>query len=169
MYFFKITVIFICLLLPIGTLAQQTKPKIGIYDSRAIAIVYARSSSFNKQMKLLLEEMKIAKQKGDSSKIRQLDKKGSLQQCIMHDQGFGRGSVISILSSVQDSANEIAKKNNLSAIVSKWELLSISKEIETVDITMQLIELFHPDENTRTMVKDLIKTEPIENAFFIED
>ena len=87
----------------------------------------------------------------------------------MDDQGFGTGSVTRILENVKDSIPQIAKEFNLSAIVSKWELMVAGSEIETVDITIPLANLFKPDEKTLNMIKGINKSKPIENAFFIED
>jgi hypothetical protein len=163
-------IFFVVLMFPgISNAQQSQKLRIGIFDSRAIAIVYGRSDVFRNQIKSMRAELQAAKENRDSVKIKILNQKGRLQQRIMHDRGFGTGSVTSILEIVKDSIPQIARNFILSAIVSKWELLAPGNEIETVDITIPLAKLFNPDEKTLDMIKEINKSKPIENAFFIED
>jgi Skp family chaperone for outer membrane proteins len=156
-------------ILAASSFSQQTKPVLGIYDSRAIAIVYARSSYFESKMKSLQEDLKKAKNEGDSTTIKKLNKKGELEQRILHDQGFGSGSVIELLSNVKDSLNSLIQKKHLSGIVSKWELMNLSTSIDTLDVTLQVIEYFNPNDMARNTAKQIMKSRPIRDAFFIED
>ena len=49
--------------------AQETaKVRIGIFDSRAVAIAYARSTFFKAKMRTLQHELKTAKEAGDTTK-----------------------------------------------------------------------------------------------------
>lgn len=149
--------------------AQSTKLKIGTFDSRAIAISYARSPFFNEKMSVFMKEHKAAKAANDSVKVKKLEEQIQLQQRILHDQGFGKGSVAGILASVKDSIPHICKQLGLSLVISKWEIQYLGEDVENVDITMKLVQFFSPDENTIKIIEQMKGTEPIEDAFFIED
>jgi hypothetical protein len=46
-------------------------------------------------------------------------------------------------------------------LVSKWELPYVAKDVQTVDITLPLVKLFHPDEQTLKMIPEITKATPI--------
>lgn len=148
---------------------ETTKVRIGIFDSRAVAIAYARSTFFKAKMRTLQHELKTAKEAGDTTKVQKLNNRGQLQQRIMHNQAFGKGSVTSILDNVRDSLPLISKQFNLASIVSKWELQYIESSIDTINVTIPIVKLFNPDEKAMKSINGMDKVKPIEDAFFIED
>ncbi len=77
--------------------------RIGVFDSRAIAIACANSPSFNKIPAMLAQRMKAAKEKGDKKEIAAIEREGMLHQVMMHEQGFGKGSVVGMIAMVKDS------------------------------------------------------------------
>jgi hypothetical protein len=81
-----------------GTDAPQ---RIGVFDSRAIAIACANSPSFNKIPAMLAQRMKAAKENGDKKEIAAIEREGMLHQVMMHEQGFGKGSVIGMIAMVR--------------------------------------------------------------------
>lgn len=156
-------------LLHVQVFSQQEKRRLGVYDSRAIAIAHYQSGFGMQTIGSLQKDFRAAKEKGDSEEIRKLAAKGELLQKIAHDRGFGKGSVVSILDNVKDSVIALGKKEHLIGIVSKWELVYSGSDIDTIDFTMQLVEFFKPNDKMRSTVREIMKTSPIEDAFFIED
>ena len=145
----------------------QEKIKIGVYDSRAIAICYFRSTEFSKEMRSLMEQRKEALKDSDSVKAKELEEKGILLQRIAHDKGFGTGSVAEILEKYKVEIEKLAKENNLVVVLSKWELNYSDPNIELVDITLQMMDLFGADDNLKKMYKQMKEMDPVKDAMFL--
>jgi len=149
--------------------SAKDKLRIGTFDSRMVAIYYFRSPDFQKEMGKLMTDFKAAKEKKDTAMIKKLEEKGQLQQRIAHDKGFGRGSVSEIMEKQSESLKELAKKENLAVIVSKWELNYSSPDVEIVDITLKIMDIFKAPVDVKKMYDEMKGVKPIEDAFFIED
>jgi len=161
-------------LLGLALLAFACQPKavvqrIGVYDSRAIAIAYANSPTFNTTYQMLSERMIAAKKKGDKKLVAAIEREGMLRQAMMHEQGFGKGSVIGLISPIKDSLAALAARENVILVVSKWEVAYSEKNVELVDLTGKVVEFFQPNEKLRSMLLELPKHEPVEDAYLIQD
>jgi hypothetical protein len=125
--------------------SQTNKMRIGVYDSRAIAIAYGNSAEFQNNDKLMKE----------------IDARMRVLQRRMHEQGFSTGSVADLIVKVKDSLPAVAKKANVRLIVSKWDVNYQSPDVELVDVTDELVAQFHPNENVaanpKVKVLDVIK------------
>ena len=152
-----------------STSAAQTKVRIGIFDSRSVAIVYANSKFFKNPFSEITARMKAAKDKKDDKEIAKIEYEAKLRQAILHDQGFGKGSVNTIIDLYRDKIAEIAKTENLSAVVSKWEVIYSKPDIELVDITDKIIAFFEPSDKMKEVIKEVPQQEPVKDAFFIDD
>ena len=147
----------------------QTTVRIGTFDSRAVAIVYCNSKYFKSSMEPLMAQMKTAKEKDDKKTIAKCEREGSLRQTMMHEQGFGTGSISGIIETVKDKIAVLAKSENLTAIVSKWELTYNSPDVELIDVTEKIAAFFEPNDRMKEMIKEVLKSEPIKDAYLIED
>ena len=147
----------------------QTKQRIGIFDSRSVAIVYANSKFFKNPYPEIKKRMDVAKEKTDTKEIAKIEYEAKLHQAILHDQGFGKGSVNTITDLYRDKIAEIAKTENLSAVVSKWEVIYSKPDIELVDITDKIIAFFEPSDKMKEVIKEVPQQEPVKDAFFIDD
>ena len=168
----KSTTLFIFLLLIFRVsenLFSQTKIRIGTYDSRIIAVAYYNSkhfAGFPEQS----EKMKIAK-KNDTTEMANINKELGLRQRMMHEQGFGKGTVCYFMDEIKDKLSEFAKNEKLNFIVSKWELNYYSTDAEIVDVTEKVANLFEPKKSMKEMISDMQSNAPvpIKDAFLIED
>jgi hypothetical protein len=145
-------------------LALQPTPKkfrVGTYDSRAIAIAYARSDLFAPYMRSLKAKYEKAKSEKDEKVIKECEAEGPAQQQILHQQGFSIASVADILEKVKDNLPKIAQEAGADIIVSKWEVVHKNPSIEIVDVTSHLVKLFNPDEQTLKIIEELSKQPPI--------
>ena len=84
-----------------------------------------------------------------------------LKQRRTHEQGFSTGSVISIMEKVKPSLPQAAREARVEIIVSKWELNHHSSNVELVDVTDKLIDLFEPTEKGRKWAKEIQTHKPI--------
>ena len=150
----------------------QEKIRIGTYDSRAVAVAYFNSPYGKKVMELmgnLQKKKKEAQEAKDTVQIKKLNREGEMRQAIMHEQGFGTGSVKDLMDAIKDKTGLLAKGENLDIIVSKYELNYSGPNSLVIDITEKLTDLFEPNKRFKTMLPSLLKNEPVKDAFLDED
>ena len=92
-----------------------------------------------------------------------------MHQAILHDQGFGKGSVNTITDLYKDRITAIARAKNLAAIVSKWEVVYNNPDIELVDITDKIVAFFELSDKIKEGIKEVPDHEPAKDTFFIND
>jgi hypothetical protein len=156
---------FAVLWLGIGSATPQAKPvtppKIGVFDSRAIALAYWRSDEGMRQLRGLHDEYEKAKASNDEKRIKELEQEGPWCQIRMHQQVFSTATVAGILEKVSDRLPAIAKQAGVGAIVSKWEVPYKDASLETVDVTLPLVRLFNPNEQILKMIEQMSAQPPI--------
>ena len=140
---------------------ERDKLRVGVFDSRAVAVAYAASEGFNRQIKQLMEEKKQAEAAGDQEKVKRLIAEGKAGQEQLHQQGFGTASVANILEQIKDQLPAIAHEAGVDLIVSKWDIAYQAPTAETVDITQAIVKPFHPSERSLKIIKDLEKHRPL--------
>jgi hypothetical protein len=138
-----------------------TSPRLGVFDSRAVAVAYTHSKYCQELLAPLREEFEKAKKEGNKDKEKELEAKGQAHQEELHRQGFGTASVANLLAHIQDQIPGIAEKAGVDWIVSRWDLVWERKGVETVDVTEALIQPFQPTESVLNMVRDLMKKAPL--------
>ncbi len=147
-----------------GSAAKTAGLRIGVFDSRAVAMAYARAAEepgMGPTMKLLREEHKKAKAAGDAEKIKQLEGIGRRMQDQLHQQGFSTGSVVNIVEKIKDQLPAIAKQAGVDLIISRWDAFYLAGGIETVDVTDAMVKPFRPDANTLKLIEQVKKTKPL--------
>jgi len=133
------------------------KVRIGVYDSRAIAVAWV-GSEFNPTRQKLAEHAD-AKKKGDEKKAAELEAWGTAKQRLLHFQGFGRVPVDDLLTPVKKGVATVAKEKKLAAIVMQCDYTA--PNVEVVDVTNALVELYRPNERTRETVRQMRNVKPI--------
>ena len=136
---------------------EETTIRIGTYDNRSIAVAYA-ASEFNP----VSEKMRAyqeAKQAGDKAAIKELEAWGKAHQEMLHFQGFARVPVDQLLEPVRDGVDALAEAQGLSAITMACDFTA--PNVEVVDVTVQLVELYNPSDRTREMAKKVRDAEPV--------
>jgi hypothetical protein len=137
--------------------AEPNRVRIGIYDSRAIAIAWA-GSRFN-PVDAKMKEYQAAKDSNDAKKIAELEAWGPAHQRLLHIQGFGRVPVGELLLPVQEKLKTLISEQNLVAITMHCD--QIAESVQLVDITMELVQFYDPSEKTIEWVKQLRDQEPL--------
>ncbi len=143
--------------------AQQhsNKFRVGVYDSRAVAVAWANSSEFKEAMKPVEAEIKKAREAKDEKRVKEIKEQMKLRQLRQHEQGFSTGSVIPIMEKVKDRLPDIAKQSGVQIVVSKWELNHQSPEVEVVDVTDKIVALFDVNERGLKWCKDIQSKKPL--------
>lgn len=134
--------------------------RVGVYDSRGIAIAYAHShfnDAWYHKMKARLDAAEAA---GDEQTVKELKEAGESKQAKQHLQGFGTAPVHDYLERVKDELPQVAQAAGVDVIVSKWELDYLAADAETVDVTMELAKLFEPSERAWKSIQSLGQWKP---------
>jgi Skp family chaperone for outer membrane proteins len=142
--------------------AKKEKTRVGIFDSRAVAVAYASSKHIDVQYKKLKKDHDDAKAAGDKEKAARLEAEGKAGQERLHQQGFGTASVKKYLDAVKDKIPEVAKRANVDLIVSKWEVAYRADDLETVDVTDAIVKLFEPNERALKSIEGLKSHAPLD-------
>ena len=139
--------------------------RIGVYDSRAVAIAYCGTPRQNAQIKQMMAEHKQAQAAGDTKRAKELKAQGRAGQKRMHRQGFGTEPVDDILETIKDKMPEIAKQAEVAAIVSKWDdkALAQYKSAQQVDVTDLIVAQFNPGKKQLKWIEDIKTRKPIPN------
>ncbi len=133
--------------------------RIGIYDSRAIAVAYVRSDQSARNLQALLVQRAEAEKAGDKKRVKELNARGDSLQIRHLWQGFSMAPVDDILDTVRDSLPGVAQQANVAAIASVADYHDAS--VELVDVTDDLVRLFNPDARTLKVVTELRKHKPM--------
>jgi len=161
----------------VAALAEAPKPRIGVYDSRAIAVAFLNSPAYKasdgKKLAEVMAELGKAKAAGDRKQVAELEAWGKAQQALLHQQGFSTAPVDGMLEHIKGQMPGIAKAAGVEAIVSKWDKRALAerKSAELVDVTMALVDAFHPTERQRRFAVEVQTRDPIslEQAGSLDD
>ncbi len=143
----------------------ETVVRIGVYDSRAIAVAWTRSSHNTVAEKA--SALREAEKAGDEAKMRELRKWGEMQQRKLHFQGFGKYPVDDLLEPIREGMADLMTARDLDAIV--WMCHTSAEGVERIDVTVDLMKLLGMSEaDAKKMADDLRKHEPVDFATLLE-
>jgi len=135
--------------------------RVGTFDSRALAVAYARSRLFANRLKSLRADYDKAKKAGDAERVKTLEAQGQAQQELFHKQGFSTWPVDDILEQIKSDIPKIAEQAGVDLIVSKWHIAFQRPGVECVDVTDLLVKPFQPDADTLKVIQELRKRHPV--------
>jgi len=133
--------------------------RIGTYDSRAVAFAYVRSSDHSKRVAELVTQRDHAKQAGDAARVKELEAQGQAMQVRQYLQGFSNAPVTDLLETVSERLPAVAEQAKVTAIVNAADYHAAN--VELVDITADLVQLFNPDKRTIEMIASLREQPPM--------
>ena len=159
---------FIITILPSESSAQN-KLRVGVYDSRAIAVACFNSNMYKDPMGELRNKMQAARDANDNKAISDIEWEATLRQAMGHEKGFGTGSVMTEIEIIKKEMKELARKEKLDLVVSKWELAFTGENVLIMDITDKLARLFKPNEKVLGWIGEMKKQNPVKEAYLIRD
>lgn len=136
--------------------------RIGIYDSRAVAVAYTGSSFQKAKLNELVSEQKKAKAAGDKKAIARIETEGRTWQAQLHKQGFSTAPVDDLLTHISNELPKIQADAGVTHLISKWNKPELQKHAgaEKIDVTMKLVDAFHPNERQRNYAIEIQKRKP---------
>lgn len=144
-----------------SALRAQESPRVGIFDSRAVAIAYGQSPAFGQEMNQLRADFQKAKAEKDEKRVAELEGKGVTQQKLLHLQGFSIGSVSEILANYKADVEAVAKEAKVDMIVSQYELTYQGPHVQTVDVTELLVKRINSSPKLIDMLGELKKNKAL--------
>lgn len=141
--------------------SQTNRLRVGVYDSRAVAIAYGNSTEFKESMKPIEADHKNAQEGKNEKRVKEIESQMQSRQRRAHDQAFSTGSVAPVMAKVKNNLPDVAKQAGVQAIVSKWELNFHALEVEVVDVTDKIVALFHVSERGWKWSKEIQSKPPL--------
>jgi hypothetical protein len=135
--------------------------RIGVYDSRAVALACARSEPFKQQIAQMQKDLAEARAKNDTKRVKELEAQGPAMQVRLHQQAFSTAGVTDIMAKVADAIPGIAREAGVVLIVSKWEMPFRDPSVEVVDVTLPIAMLFKPDPQTLKILAEMKDVKPV--------
>ena len=151
---------------PIAEAGAATGPRIGVYDSRSIAVAFAGSPRHEEQLAPAIAAMNEAKAAGDDAAIAKAGQALREGQDQMHRQGFGTAPVDEILSLYTVEIDALKAQYGLIALVSQWddETLRAYTDVEQFDMTNELIDVIGPNDRQRSSAQSVREHKPLTEA-----
>lgn len=143
--------------------ADSPTERIGVYDSRAVAIAWVGTEEFKQSLNALKRESEQAKAAGDRERAAALEKEGAAMQQRLHAQGFSTAPVDDILAHFQDRLAEIRLATGAAALVSRWDEKALAQHsgAEQLDVTEKLVDALHPDDAQRKTALGIVRIRPL--------
>lgn len=148
---------------PAQSTTDSALQHIGIYDSRAIAVAYAGSAFQQKKMAELKEQHRQAKDSKNTKEVARLEALGKAWQAALHKQGFGTAPVDDLLQHIAGEIPRIQKAAGVTNLVSKWNQPELDrfKDARRIDVTMPLVDAFHPNATQRQRAIEIQSKPPV--------
>jgi nitroreductase len=147
---------------PLASAQSRTNQiRIGVYDSRAIAVAYASSKEFQIIMKPLQADFFKAKYANNEKLMKELKEHMEDVQFRLNQEAYSTGSVAAIMATIKHALPSVAKEAGVDMIISKWEVNFQGPNIQTEDVTDKLVALFHTSDQGWKQAKDIQQKPPL--------
>ena len=153
---------------PAAPATRNRKIRVGVYDSRAIAVAYANSREFQNALKPAQRDYDQAKLSNNQKRMNELQRQMQLTQRRLNEQAYSTASVASIMATIRNSLPAIAKEANVDVIASKWEVNYLGYNTETEDVTDKLVAVFHTTEQGWKWAKEIQQKTPVPIEKYVE-
>jgi len=146
------------------------KPRIGLYDSRAIAVAYGASdmrkthkTPSDLERDTAQSALDKAKAEGNKTQITKLKAKLLKLRMQRARLAFGKAPVDDILDLIKDRIPKLKQTAKVDELVSKWNSKELArhKSSELIDVTLLLVAEFEPDKKVLQSVWSLQEEDPL--------
>lgn len=146
----------------VASSAWAQDERIGVYDSRAVAIAFAGSPLQAEEMRALKSRHAAAHAAGNAAEVARLEAEGAARQKRLHAQGFGTAPVDDLLAYVAPQLPGVRERAGVSTLISKWDEAALAAHAQAVriDVTWALVEAFAPSERARRHAREIVALPP---------
>lgn len=156
-------ILVLALMVPVAVEAQETtqRIRIGVYDSRAVALAYYNRDDHFTEMKRFRAEYELARKADNQKRIAEMDLEAKTRQQIKHARVFSNASIPDIIEGMRSDVERIARSADVTIVVSKWDLGWSEAGVERVDVTNEMVATFKPNAQVQRWLAGLKDVEPV--------
>ena len=143
---------------------KKSELRVGIYDSRAVALAYWRTENrLDSYHDSLVEQMEKAEAEENKKLVKELDTELWGHRKRLHGQVFSNAPIDDVLEKIEHELAKVAKDANAIALVSKWDKKTLKryKSSELIDVTDLIVAQFNPDEKLLSTIEQMKDKKPI--------
>ncbi|HEU5397522.1 MAG TPA: hypothetical protein VFV81_10155 [Verrucomicrobiae bacterium] len=147
-----------------GAAETNSTPRIGVYDSRAVAYAWFWNDKNQKELNGLMQSARAAKAAGDTNRFASLSGQLRRHQEQMHREVFSTAPAAEAIADLKVRLPDIQKGAGVTALVSKWDADGLAKYpgAETVDVTDTLVhEFIVPTDEQQKVLAEMVKVKPL--------
>jgi hypothetical protein len=133
--------------------------RVGIYESRAIALAFGRSELNMSRVRELKQKHRQAEAEGNEEAKVECETLGPRWQELLHRQVFGDAPIPDILAILEPRMAEVREASGVDLIVTG--VVATGDNIEVVDVTQEMMALFDLDEDSIKMANEIKSHPPI--------
>lgn len=149
----------------LATVETDDSVRLGVYDSRGIAIAWVRSGHSDLRAKKAAHREAVAA--GDEERVAELERWGEMHQRELHFQGFGTYPVDRYIADIREALPALLEDRELDAIV--WMAHAHAQDVEVVDVTVDLMVLLGMDRTeAETTAREMRTKTPLGFATLFE-
>ena len=127
--------------------ARDSKARVGVYDSRAVAYAHFWSEAATEKRNALIAQARAAKTAGDDARYRKLDQTLRDLQARDHLEVFSSAPAVEAVAVLRDDLRALQIDLGLARIVSKWDEVALQAipPAGRVDLTERLVRELLPN------------------------
>lgn len=146
-----------------GGNTEHSQERIGIYDSRAIAIAFVGGEVFRETMNAARMEFDEATKNGDEATLARINTQMQERQKLLHAQGFSTAPVDELIAHYSDGISTLLDEAGVATLISKWhdEALIKYSGARRVDMTESLVDLITADPKQRKAAMGIVDQDPV--------
>jgi len=154
----------------VSQVLAESKPRIGVYDSRAIAVAYGASemrkthrTPSDVEIDVAQEALDEAKAAGHKMQVAGLKAKLMKLRMRRGRSAFGKAPVDDILDLIRDRLPKIKQTAKVESLVSKWDSAELRqhRSAALIDVTLLIVAEFDPNRKVLQSVWGMQQTDPL--------
>lgn len=144
-------------------LAASAAERVGIYDSRIVAYACFNTPENLAATRALVAEGKAAQERGETDRVRTLERQIKADQKRLHLQVFSTAPVPEALAQLAAQVEVVLRETGVTRLVSKWDddALRDVPAAERVDVTAALVRELPLNEKQRATMRELATKKPL--------
>lgn len=145
------------------SLLAHAAERVGVYDSRVIAYASFWSPDHQSELQTLQREARAARERGDTARFKELERKLVATQREFHLQVFSTAPIPTHLARLQPRMDAVCRAAGLTRAVCKWDEAALKGVLaaDQVDITADLIRDLPLSDKQRRVAAEIATKSPL--------
>lgn len=144
-------------------LPARAAAAVGTYDSRVVAYACFWETGNQASLQALLQEGRVARDRGDTRRHREIEKEIKARQKALHLQVFSTAPCPGALAALGSRVDAVCREAGVTRLVSRWDADGLKgvPAAERIDVTTLLVRDLPLTEKQRTVMRELAAKEPL--------